>query len=322
MPSLGMQMPQLYLRGSLCNKTMVNLKDEETLELSNVMDSIINDPLLQPTRVEFRNALRYTIKSDYEDVYAADQEYQIAIWKAAVAAKFGWGDHEPTPMVFEDPIQRKKYFQTWVFNYLRQILNENKKPFRKIKEFKKIRSIETCKSDVIKCLNDFDIELETNDECNIKCDLYLLPSKNINDLSNVKAMYFNKGIELCIVDNMITIKDNQDKEEYEMIQTKAPINTVSTSSEENDDFQIEINDAQAYITSETINHFINSLSEDAKKVIKIIINPTDDYIEKYGEKPVKKYIAEYFNLNTKQVKDIWFELKITYCEIVGVPNFV
>lgn len=325
MPSVGMQMPKLYMRGSLCNKTMVNLENKQILELSDIVDEIINEPLLQPTRIEFRNALKYTIKSDYQDIDAADQEYQIAIWKAATAAKFGWGDHEPTPIVLEDRIQKKKYFQTWVFNYLRQILNENKKPSRKSVEIKQIRKIDACKSEVIKNLHNFNVELETNIECNIQCDLYLLPSKNINQLSRIKSMYFNKGIELQIIDNKIIIKDNQDTEGYEMtqVETQTPINTISTfTDDEHDDFQIEITDTQSHITSETIQYFMQSLSEDAQEVIKLIINPTDQYIEKYGNKPIKKYIAEYLNLSTKQVKDIWFELKIIYCEVVGTPSFV
>jgi len=325
MPSVGMQMPVLYLRGSLCNQTMVNLEDYQIEILSEIVDEVIDDPLLQPTRIQFRNALRYTIKGDYESVEAADQEYQIAIWKAATAAKFGWGKHQPSEEAIADPLQRKKFFQTWVFNYLRQILNENKKPARKVKKTIEVTTIEACKTDLVGLLKDkCRIMKEHSKECEIFCNLFMLPSRTIDELSNLKLKYFTKGIEFSLNSDNITIKNTkEDGVEMIEVQTKSTINTVSTSS--NDDEEKSIPELASMNTDEfqdpdTIQNFMDNLSEDAQKVIKTIMAPSDDYIEKYGEKPVKKYIAEYLGFSNKQIKEVWAELRMVYCHTIGIPD--
>lgn len=326
MPSIGMQMPQLYLRGSLCNQTMVNLDEEQVHQLSEIVDSVIDDPLLQPARYQFKNALRFTIKGDYEIAESADQEYQIAIWKAAAAAKFGWGKHDPSEEAITDPVQRKKFFQTWVFNYLRQILNENKRPQRKTTKFVQMSPVDVCKNELMELLSDqCRVIKEAFKECEIFCNLFLLPSQTIDDLSALKDKYFTKGIQVNTADDQITIK-NINGTEFEMIEveTKTLISTVSASSGDDKEDgglpELEAVNTSDFDDPDTIEFFIDNLSENAQKVIQIIMNPPEAYIEAHGEKPVKKYIAEYLDLNAKQVKEIWGELRMVYCDIIGIPE--
>lgn len=327
MPSVGMQMPQLYLRGSLCNVTMANLTIDQQSQLSKIVDEIINDPQLQPARYQFKNALRYTIKGDYEIPEAADQEYQIAIWKAAVAAKFGWGTHEPSEEAINDPTQRKKFFQTWVFNYLRQIINENKRLTRKTTKIVEVSIIEACKIDIVELLKDqCKIVKDYSRELEIFCDMFMLPSKMIDNLSSIKSKYFTKGIQFIINDDNIIIKNiGETGVEMVEINTTMPINTISTSSKSKDEDKNSIPELAAVNTNEfddpeTITNFIDNLSDDAKLVISVIVNTPEDYIKKYGDKPVKKYIAEYLNFNQKQVKEVWSELRMVYCDVIGVPE--
>ena len=75
MPTIGMQMPQLYLRGKLVNETIRNLSEDERKIVESTVIDLTDDPLLQPTRYQFKNALKFTIKGDYaSDDATADQE--------------------------------------------------------------------------------------------------------------------------------------------------------------------------------------------------------------------------------------------------------
>jgi hypothetical protein len=128
---MSSQLAKMYLRGSLVTKTLRELTPDQTREIDDIIESIIREPMLQQCRYQFKRALATTIKNEYSGrsgEEAAEQEYRIAIMRAAVAAKYGWNDNEPAKEALCDEIQKKKWFQTWAFNYLRQILRENKIP--------------------------------------------------------------------------------------------------------------------------------------------------------------------------------------------------
>lgn len=323
-----MQMPGMYLRGSLCNVTMKELNEEQQLAVSSIVDEIKDDPALQAARVEFRNALKYTIKGDYLNTDAADQEYQISLWRAVVAAKYGWGKHEPSEEAISDKKQRKKFFQTWVFNYLRQILNENKRPTIKTTQYvfkHKIDIVKDTVNDLIGKLGTI-IKEDLGKEYIIKADLLLCSSYVINGLHNLRNMYFNNGILVDIFDDSIKIHKNTDESENEMVKVETPtlVTTSSIHSNENDESSnskdIEAIDSAGFEDPDTIGCLYDMLSDTAKKVLILITNPPDDYIEQYGEKPVKKYISAYLNLTNRQIKDVWSELKLSYTAVIGFPD--
>lgn len=323
--SVGRQMPALYLRGSLCNQTMRNLSMEQQELISCIVEQLINDPLLQPTRIEFRNVLRYTIKGDYTDVEAADQEYQVALWRAAVAAKFGWGSHEPCEETLSDDKQRKKFFQTWVFNYMRQILLENKRCFINTTQLVMKPVWEAVQHELIEVFGKTGRTSHHGEECEISIDLYTLPRIKIQNVHEIKEKYSTRGIVFDIEDNFIKIT-NQHAIGQETIEMKVPtmVNIISTNQNDDDDnknLDIEAIDYSEFEDPDVISTFTDSLSESAKKVMKIIISPPEDYILRYGEKPIKRYIAEYYGFTTRQIKDIWTELKLNYTSIIGTPDF-
>jgi hypothetical protein len=72
--SVGMQMPGLYLRGSL-KRTMRDVSPEIKIEVEEIINLVSNDPQLQACKIQFKNALRNTIGGDYKsDQESADQE--------------------------------------------------------------------------------------------------------------------------------------------------------------------------------------------------------------------------------------------------------
>jgi hypothetical protein len=79
------QLPEIYLRGSLANETMKHLNDSQKQEIDKVCTRIAAHPELQGHRHKFVEKLGVTIGGDYyDDRHNAQQEYQIAIWRATV----------------------------------------------------------------------------------------------------------------------------------------------------------------------------------------------------------------------------------------------
>lgn len=119
------QMPELYLRGSIFNKTMKNLTNDQLLKLENKVEELLELPPLFKSREKFCQILSNTIGADYrESKEASLQEYTIALMKAALYIMF----HKPNEEIFDDPIQTRKLVSQITYNYVRQILNENKIP--------------------------------------------------------------------------------------------------------------------------------------------------------------------------------------------------
>jgi len=122
---MSRQMPELYLRGSIFSNTMKNLSKEQLSEVEEKLELLLHTPSLTKSREKFCQTLANTIGADYrEDKDAALQEYKIALMKAIVYVLF----HKPNRQVFSDPIQTRKLFSQFTYNYMKQILNENKIP--------------------------------------------------------------------------------------------------------------------------------------------------------------------------------------------------
>jgi len=323
MSTVGMQMPKLFLRGSFVNVTIKNLTEEQQREVAECVEWLKDDPLLQPSRYQFKNALKYTIKGDYHDEEAADQEYCVALWKAVVAAKHGWGKNEPSEETITNSVQRKKFFQSWVFNYLRQILTENKRSYINNKSIVVKPTFDAAKVEVLAILPKKSKIIVDNDQyCSIQSDLFLLPLKKINELLKYKSKYITRNVLIEMSNDQISIRNNG-AEGHEMVEVNTPtlVNVASASRtvEEGGVPEPSI-DTTGFNDPDTIEVMYDSLSEQAQQVMKVITNPPDDYIEKYGDKIVKAYIKEYLELSPKQVKDIWSELKMAFAAIVGKPD--
>lgn len=322
MPTIGLQMPKLFLRGSFVNDTIKNLTEDQQNEVAEIIDSIKDDPILQPTRYQFKNALRYTIKGDYLIDEAADQEYIVALWKAVVAAKFGWGEHGPSEETITNKHQRKKFFQTWVFNYLRQILNENRRSYIIDKSIVAKPTFDAAKTEVTNIVSKNKIVTDNPKEFVIKAELFMLPMKKIQELLKCKVKYISKNVEITILDDKVKINDKGSRG-HEMVEVNTPtlVNVSSTSRTMEEGGAPEpALDTAGFNDPDSIEIMFDNVSEMAKEVLKIVVNPPADYVDKYGDKPVKRYIQEYLNLSPKQVKDVWSEMKLAYVAIIGAPD--
>ena len=83
--SIVRQMPELLLRGSLANITMANLTEKEQAHVAEVIDKVANHPEMARHKYRFITELGGTIGADYyDDRKIAEEEFQIAIWRAVV----------------------------------------------------------------------------------------------------------------------------------------------------------------------------------------------------------------------------------------------
>lgn len=83
--SIVRQMSQLLLRGSLANVTMANLTDEQQKHIEATINKISSHPKMANHKARFMKELGSTIGADYkDDRAAAEEEFQIAIWRGAV----------------------------------------------------------------------------------------------------------------------------------------------------------------------------------------------------------------------------------------------
>ena len=78
------QLPALLLRGSLANVTMKNLTEFQKQEVERVMTRVSSHPMIEQHKNGVISKFRNTIGNDYFDKSVAENEFQIAIWRATV----------------------------------------------------------------------------------------------------------------------------------------------------------------------------------------------------------------------------------------------
>lgn len=343
------QVAKMYLRGSLCNKIMKELSYEQRQEVEELIESVIEDPLLQPCRMEFKNALARTIKNEYVDLEVGEQDYRIAVMRAAVAAKFG--ANKPEPYTLTDPIQRKKWFQTWVFNYLRQILRENKVPstntFNKISvsaDSAALHEVNVLIAAVIKkehnhlyrkTLREIWERVHVTDRedgYDIQFEHWCFPINLLHGVIGLNDVYLKSGVEITQVEDGIKIRHTG----IQQVTVTKCNNTIvhetsfdATDETEDDnskrgilEMRIINNRNQAEIIDEEdiITKLKNNLPYDAHKVLDILMEDTrpDDYTEKYGQgSPKIVHMAEYLNKSAKEIKNTMKKIQ-THCMALGI----
>lgn len=335
---MGSQIAKLYLRGELVTKTLHNLSPDQRDEIEGIINQVVEDPMLQHCRREFCNALKRTIKNEYADTDVGEADYQVAIMRAAVAAKYGYGKHKPTARTLTDPIQRKKWFQTWAFNYLRQILRENKIPAIAKAERR------TCSADqalfhlvgdVIhgiireerdvphrRLLRSLWERAQTKDfdsGFTILFDHWSFPLELVKRLQELNAKYVNYCVQIIQTTDGIEIRRMAETvpEITITLRSSALIKETSfdSSDEEGeesrrDQLEMEVMDRQDGVPDiiddeDPTVKLKKTLSIDAQKVLDLMVEDfrPDDYTEKYGLGNAKvAHMSEYLDKSPKEIK--------------------
>jgi hypothetical protein len=336
------QVAKLYLRGSI-NQQLRNLTEQQRNELDKIVDFVFRDPYLAQCRIEFCNALARTIRNEYQDREIGEQDYRIAIMRAAIAAIYGWADKPPALKALDDPIQRKKWFQTWAFNYLRQILRENRLPaVRKSNSVRleadeaAIWEIKIILAEVIETVHDFNYKRtlkkilenlqvnKTDIGYDIVFDHWSFPALLMEKIRELSITYLKHQIEIVQTLDGIRIKCLEESLPYVTVKqiTETPIHPHSLDSSSDEDEGKDKLEMNAILhrphkvgleEEEMLTQLRQRLPNDALPVLDIFMEECrpQSYIEQYGNTaPRISYIAKFLSKSPREVKRLLSIIRI------------
>lgn len=367
------QLARLFLRGSLMNDTAKQLSKDEMKEVNALMKDAWEDPNIQGQKMEFCMALGRTIGNEYKDLDVGKQDCQITFWKAAIMVLF----HEsrqctnnscqkhfvttknkidkctvcgydlvlkwsPKPQIANDPIKRKKFFQSVMFNYLRQILRENKPP-----AIKETRTEEGLASDIavkaiisiLHSIKNYQTEVEMIDIDHnvIRCETGLLPLKILQKVVDIKHEFETHGVQIQLdwnAINVVSVLEIPSTVSFQIVEKTYAKYTSLDSGSTNDDTESSHRDhcehkAQIIHAEPDMSNYNEDmivlrqrLSSDAQKLFDIIIDTPLDYIERFGtDKLHRANLAEYLGKDIKEIDALRETIKVHCLALnIGAKN--
>lgn len=307
------QIAKLCLRGSLVNVTLKNLDETSRAEINEIIQIVEEDPNLQQCKKEFCNALARTIKNEYTDTDVGKQDFRVAVMRAAVQAQLE-ADKEN---INKDPIQRKKWYQTWVFNYLRQVLRENKIPSLKKMIKEKVEIEEHILNLILAEIGTKHIVEPIQDGFIIKNNTLMIPKVILDNISNIRNKYFNQ-VEILV--SLREIRITRQCQPTIVQTTKKQITSLKEHSldteEESLRHSIEVKATGTRMedlpmeATETVTKLWERVPTQAHPILNIYIEEQrpDEYTEKYGiGSPKIAHIAEFLGASPREIRK-WVRL--------------
>lgn len=343
---MSSQIAKLCLRGSIVNQTLRHMSKDQVDEIEDIINMVVADPLLQQCRIEFCNALKRTIHNEYANIECGEQDYRIAILRAAIAAKHGWHGGEPSYEALHDPIQRKKWFQTWAFNYLRQILRENKIPAINTAERVKLPAdsaalheigeavLEVIKRErdvphrrLLRSLWEMAVAEDSDKGYCLTFDHWSFPFDLVVAIRALHTKYMSSQIEILqTMDGIFirrlttTVPEVLITRRQSTLIRETSFNATDDDGEESRRDQLEMicmdkqEDTSEVVDEEDIlDKLRHNIPVDALPVFDILFEDTrpPDYTEKFGiGQPRAAHIAEYLGKSPKEVKHLISTIKL------------
>lgn len=331
------QLAKLFVRGKLVNVTAKNLTEDQKKQVEDLMFQVWQDPELDSAKTEFCSILQRTIGNEYKDRDFAMAEIWVTFWRTAVNVLFHvpkdveayqkWADRRNK--ILTNPVVRKKYFKTYLYMYMRQILNENKIQTRSVK-----KTISGPANVVGKELLEFYLQNSVPRKINytldeqkgittIYCNTNLIPMKTLKKICQIKDELSTKGANIEINDDAIKISSNQ--EQLELITKKVSekerakfnsLNGFNNDDETKDSFQQHCeyqaiskmgNDMDYILMEDQVSELNNRLNSQNQKILEILINPPQEFLDKFYPnrkkivRPKETHIARWLGLPKDQV---------------------
>lgn len=430
------QLPGLYgIRGAIATQTMANLTQDQIDLLDTIIRDVAKDPDLQPDKTEFCKQLGNTIGGDYRsDPSVAENEYNIAIWKATVflfyhhdynyscilcgqnqyttinskKQKYFDRQYKVCPhcnktilnskavelikksrnyflihnnkkvsgphryrkeidnivsspiksilgekkiddpyIILEDRVQRNKFYSSWIWNYFKQILNENKIPVHN-KRQTEIAGLATemATMEIISELKRthnrffFDESSIPDNKLEILCNTLSLPLEWTPFFISLKKKYMNYDVMINSTECIITIEaiNNDVKVIETTVVSEDPIMMLSLSSapsSNNDNNEGNWSDIIIANAKKPEKHNISLdeedwiveckrlLSERAKDIFDIYIQRGDlwnSFSDKFGTRTAaKSHISDFLDISIKSVDKYREEIEAAY-QYLGCDN--
>lgn len=325
---MASQVAKLFIRGRLVNETAKNLTEEQKIKAMELMEKAWNDPNLQNPKYEFCMALARTIGNEYKNLDYGMQEIWITFWRAAVDALY----HNPKPKVVEDAKIRKKHFQTWMFNYLRQILLENKIPRTYIKK-ELDGPANLVAKDYIKLLLDNNLKVhytidDVQDSITFNVNTTVIPVDVLEKVWGLRDEVEPYDVVVKTSDDKIEILYTGIPQNYtKEINERIRINAVSISGMDQDDssgFQqhceyqgVRQREAEVdhMMTQDAISTLKERLPEQAQEILSMLLEPTDEFLKEYYPNrkktvvPKECHLAKWFGMSKPEVQKIMKQIR-------------
>lgn len=408
----AMQLPGLYLRGSISAQTMAGLSCEEVSVINGIVGQVANSCDLAADKNEFTKQLSLTIGGDYKDYEAAEAEFFIAIWRATiyllhhrnytyicsvcgateydtisgkrraidqqfkicpacnkamynrniVSIKeecgqysillnnsaiisnpskkeicniltspinpiYGSKNIEDPQKILNDASQRNKWYTVWIWNYFRQILNENAIITHGLQQCSVSGLADRIAYDVIvnqliKEKYKFYVDMAAVDSCKYEICLNIYSTKpefSYFLMSMIKE-YKAYGVDIIVDDTCIQVKGHEDMPIIDaVISIDSEVNTISidgptsTNIDYNDDnwgdavesnvVNFEEHDGiEDYVSNEVMNCVRNHLPDDkTKAVFDILSQSGKNWVEFSrlwgGTVPSKAHMAKFLGVS-------------------------
>jgi len=336
------QLAKLFIRGSLINKTAKNLTNEQQIQVEKLMYDAWNDPNLDSAKIEFCSALRRTIGNEYCDRDLAAEEIWITFWRTAadilyhiprienfnneqqyLAACERWENRKHK--VTKDPIIRKKYFQTCMFNYLRQILNENKIPTCRYNKVISGPADVVAKELIIFILDNavpkaIRYSLSESNTATFHLNTHLIPQKTIKKIWSLSDEFKDCGIEILLSEESIIIVSNNPKHVTKKVSDRMRVKAISMTGLKEDDTRNNYKDhceyhaakkMEAEVDKMLIKDAVETLSQrlnpQSKRILDILIDPPQEFLDEFypqrkkAIRPKEKHIAQYLGISKTEV---------------------
>jgi len=313
-----------FLRGSLINVTMKNLVAEEREMAEKKLNELLESPDLTKFREKFCQILSTTIRGDYEDRDICLCDYRLAVYRCIVYILY----HKKRSEIFDDRIQLIKLCKTFIMNYMKQILNENRIPYSE--QYTKIEGCPCMVAFKHLCsiLDQNHIKYVTNytdSGYNINGDIGMINLKSAKTFGKLIKKYEKHGVKIEINRDkilLITLFNSDSTSNTIKNDLRIKVSSFESNDDENNktvryDLEYQIT-SKDHIDNTDMIYLRNILPNDLITIFDLITNTPEEFVKKYGSEPTSKQISEYLNINIDEVKSMKERLKSYYFVAKGV----
>jgi len=317
---MPIQLAELYLRGSLVSKTWSNLTQEQKTQVEKRLDDLLNNKLLFGCRDKFCQILANTIGGDYKYKEAAINDYMIALTKGIVYILY----HKPKPDIFNNNTELVKFFKQFVYQYMRQILNENRIPYSSHTNTFHNSPYIVAHKHIINILKNNNAQYTTDET---SCDVITINTLKANNkikkqILNASKKYRKHNIKITMADDNHIIIKNLSKHNTQKIKltisSKIKINETSINHETNNIDKLMEHKASAFkeannITNDT-SRILSFLPDDLHQIYNLIVNTPEDFVNKFNSTtPTRTQMAQYLGVPLSEINNKMDRLKTYYC---------
>jgi len=312
---MSRQMPELYLRGAIFNETMKNLTQEQINKVEEKINILLKTPSLTKSREKFCQTLAVTIGADYrEDKNAALQEYKIALMKAVIYVMY----HKPNMQIFDDPIQTRKLFSQFTYNYMKQILNENKIPKNINDKYVEGEPIFVAYSQILNLLEKegvFHTSDHSDNKYIIDGDIGIISLKTAQKIGKIKEKYEKIGLKITANIEKIEIeKEKSHPSVKAKIRSSSKIYVMNFEYENEEENKSNKYNLEYEISEKRSKKESTFDPNNMRQILpNHLIDLFDIIVDTPGGMPNKNKIASDLNISINEINKRLNQMKYYYC---------